>query len=280
MGLRLFIRKGVKLSLTEEGKVIFQHARNMFAYEKTLEDVIGRIGTLKQGSLQLGTARTYARYFIPHLISVFHSHYPRIEIDLDEGSSRDVLGNLLDLKNQIVIVADVENRPQAEFTTLCRDEVVLIVSTDHRLADKTEISIRELKDEPIIMREKGSGTRDIVMCLFSKYDIAPNVVMETGDVEMVKSLVQHGEGVSFMLRVALSSEPHDSRLRVVPLKGPPLFLEVCAAYLTKSVLSPAANAFLGILEDFVSREGVLNSLEKFIVKVHDTCQCGHGVQPA
>jgi DNA-binding transcriptional LysR family regulator len=282
LGLRLFIRKGAKLLLTEEGKVIFEHARNMFSYEKTLEEVIERISNLKLGSLRLGTARPYARYFIPHLINVFHSHYPHIEIDLDEGSSQDMLGNLVDLKNQIVIVADSGNRPQVEFTTLCRDEVVLIVSTDHRLARKTEISMRELKNEPIIMREKGSGTRDIVMCLFSKHDIVPNVVMETGDVEMVKSLVRHGEGVSFMLRVALSSDTLDSRLRVVPLEGPPLFLEISAAYLTKSLLSPPANAFLRILEDFVSREGVLNSLEKFIVKVHNTCRSCHraGIQPA
>jgi DNA-binding transcriptional LysR family regulator len=281
LGLRLFVRKGAKLALTEEGKVIFQHAQHVFNYEKTLEEVIDRITTLKQGSLQLGTARTYARYFLPHLISVYHSHYPRIEIDLDEGSSRDVLENLLDFKNQIVIVADVENRPQIEFITLCRDQVVLIVSADHRLADKTSISVQELSHEPIIMREPGSGTRDLVMCLFSKYDVAPNVVMETGDVEMIKLLVQHGEGVAFTLKVALSSEPLDGRLRVVPLQCPPLFLDVRAVYLAKSFLSPAARAFLGILEDFVDREGVLNSMEEFIVKVYDSRQYSsdHAVRP-
>ena len=266
-GLNLFVRKGSNLLLTDEGKIILGYAKKLFDCEKTLEDVIEGITNLNRGSFHVGTAKTYARYFMPHLISTFHRYYPRIEIKLDEGSSLDMLRNLADLKIQIAIVAWFEDIPDVGYLPLYREEVVFILSPDHRLADRTEISISELKDEPIIMRETGSGTRQLVNYVLSENNIVPNIMMESSDAEMVKLLVQHGEGVAFLVRAAVSTELLDGRLKAVPIKGASMFLEVCAAYLDSSPLSPAAIAFLRILEELVSREGVLGSLEEFVMKM-------------
>jgi DNA-binding transcriptional LysR family regulator len=89
--LKLFKKKGRKLHLTDEGKALFDYAENIFKYEKEILNVIDDMKELKRGDLRLGTTKTYARYFMPFLISGFRKAYPHIKIHLDEGSSRDMI---------------------------------------------------------------------------------------------------------------------------------------------------------------------------------------------
>ncbi|MBU0514614.1 MAG: LysR family transcriptional regulator [Proteobacteria bacterium] len=266
-GLNLFVRRGSHLLLTEEGKIIFEYARKIFDSEKTLEDVIDGITNLNRGSFHVGTAKTYARYFLPHLLSTFHKCYPGIDVKMDEGSSWGILRKLIDFQVQIAIVARFEDVPEVRYLPLYREEVVLIVSPEHRLAAKGEISLPDIEHDPLIMKETGSGTRKLINHIISESEFSPNIMMESSDAEMIKLLVRHGEGVSFLVRAAVSPELVDGRLKAVTIKGYPMWLEVCAGFLKGSSLSPAAKAFLRILEDVVSREGVLGSLEEFVLKV-------------
>jgi len=266
-GFKLFVRKGSTLHLTEEGRIIFEYARKVFDSEKTLEDIIDGITNLDRGSFHVGTAKTYARYFLPHLLSTFHKYYPGIDVKIDEGSSLSILRKLIDFKVQIAIVARLEEVPEVSYLPLYREEVVLILSPEHRLATKGEISLRRIEHDPLIMKETGSGTRYLIDHIIAQTAIIPNIMMESSDAEMIKLLVQHGEGISFLVRAAVSSELADGRLKAVTIKGYPMWLEVCAGYLKGSALSPAAKAFLRILEDVVSREGVSGDIEEFVQKI-------------
>jgi len=116
---------------------------------------------LKRGILRLGTTKTYARYFMAFLISSFHEAYPHIKIYLDEGSSLDMTNSLLDFGNELVIIAKIEENPDICFIPFSQEEMLVILSPNHKLAGKKTISIRDLAREPIIMKEKGSGTRKL-----------------------------------------------------------------------------------------------------------------------
>ena len=93
--LKLFKKKGGKLYLTEEGKTIYEYTRKIFEYENEIVTAVEEMKRLKRGTLLLGTARTYARHFIPFLISRFREAYPRIKIHLDEGSSAYMIQSLI-----------------------------------------------------------------------------------------------------------------------------------------------------------------------------------------
>jgi DNA-binding transcriptional LysR family regulator len=246
--LRLFKKRAGKLQLTDEGKVIYGHARKIFEQERTIEKAVEEMKGLKRGTLRLGTARTYARYFMPFLISRFRETHPHINIRLEEGSSLDMIRALVDLKAELAIVARAEDNPEICFEPFSREELILILPPAHPLAKEKTASLEVLAGQPIIMKEQGSGTRNLVDGLFEKNGFTPNVLMETSDAEMIKLLVQHGEGISFLARAAAAPEIREGRLVTLPMEGVTMFLDVSVGYLKNQPLSPPAQAFLDSLK--------------------------------
>ena len=253
-GLKLFKKKGRNLYLTDEGKTLFNYARKIFEYERRIEDAVVQMKELKKGSLRLGSARTYARYFMPFLLTGFRDAYPHIKIYFDEGSSQEMIHSLIDLKNEVVIIAKAEDHPNITFIPFSREELVLILPPDHHLADKDSIHFEQIAEVPIIMKDPGSGTRKLVDELFAENNCTPHILMETGDAEIIKLLVQHGEGISFLVKEAVAVELQEKKLVTVPLKRDSIFLDVSIAHLKKQPLSPPAQAFLKSLENLGTRK--------------------------
>ena len=253
-GLKLFKKKGRNLILTDEGKILFNYARKIFEYERKIEDAVGQMKELKKGSLRLGSARTYARYFMPFLLTGFRNAYPHIKIHFDEGSSMEMIHSLIELKNEVVIIAKVDDHSNIAFIPFSREELVLILPPNHHLANKDSIRFEQIAEAPIIMKDPGSGTRTLVDELFAKNNCTPNILMETGDAEIIKLLVQHGEGISFLVKEAVAVELREKKLVAIPLKGDPIFLDVSIAYLKKQPLSPPAQAFLESLENLGTKK--------------------------
>jgi DNA-binding transcriptional LysR family regulator len=269
-GLKLFKKKGRNLYLTDEGKILYNYAKKIFEYEKKIEEAVEELKELKQGNLRLGSARTYARYFMPFLLAGFRDAYPHIKIHLDEGSSLDMIHSLIDLKNDVVIIAKADDHPNVAFIPFSREELVLILPPNHRLANKGRISFEQVAEEPIIMKDPGSGTRKLVDELFAKNDCTPNILMETGDAEIIKLLVQHGEGISFLVKEAVAVELQEKKLASIPLRKHSIFLDVSIAYLKIQPLSPPAQAFLKSLESLGTKkmrfQGMGALMQKMLVQ--------------
>ncbi len=253
-GFKLFKKKGRSLHLTDEGRMLYNYAGKLFEYEKKIEDAVGQMKELKKGSLRLGSARTYARYFMPFLLTGFRNTYPQIKIHFDEGSSREMINSLVDLKNEVVIIAKADDHPHITFIPFSREELVLIVSPNHPLAGQGRISFERFAAEPVIMKDPGSGTRKLVDELYASKNRTPKILMETGDAEIIKLLVQHGEGISFLIKESVAVELREKKLASVPLKEKPIFLDVSIAHLKNQPLSPSARAFLKSLENLATKK--------------------------
>ena len=252
--LKLFKKKGRNIYLTDEGKTLYDYARKIFEWEKEIENLIDDMRDLKRGTLRLGVNKTYARYFMPFVITGFREAYPHIKINLDEGSSLDMIYSLVDLRNELAVIAKVGDHPNVCFIPFSQEEIILILAPDHPLATKTTLSVKELEEEPIIMKEAGSGTRLLVNKLFEASGLTPNILMETSNTEFIKQLVQRGEGLSFLVREAVAIELHEKKLTTVPIRGKRTFLDVSIAYLKNQTLSPAAQSFLDVLLRISSSE--------------------------
>ena len=105
---------------------------------------------------------------MPFLLTGFRDAYPHIKIHLDEGSSREMIQSLIELKNEVVIIAKADEQPNIAFIPFSREELVLILSPDHPLAHEKSIGFEQLAGEPIIMKDQGSGTRRLVDELFTQ----------------------------------------------------------------------------------------------------------------
>ncbi|MGD9055941.1 MAG: LysR family transcriptional regulator [Desulfobacterales bacterium] len=245
--LKLFKKKGRKIYLTDEGRSLYQYAVKIFKFEKEIEAVIDDMRELKRGVLSLGTTKAYARYFMPLMITTFHQNYPQIKIQLNEGSSLDMIYGLLDFKIEVAIIAKAEDHPEVHFFPFSQEEMAVIVAPGHPLTKKKKITFADLANLPFIMKENGSGTRKLVEELFEMEGCTPNILMETSNTEFIKQLVQRGEGVSFVVKEAVAAELKEKKLTAVPLRGPKVYLGVSIAYLKEQVLSPPARAFVDTL---------------------------------
>jgi DNA-binding transcriptional LysR family regulator len=260
--LKLFKKKGRSLYLSEEGSALYEYAKRIFEYEKEVEDAIEEMRKLKRGTLRLGTSKAYARYFMPFLITSFHEAFPHIKVHLDEGSSMDILRSLLDLKNEVAVIARVEEDPNVTFVPFKRDELILILAPTHSFARKKSVSVEELVQEPMIMKEMGSGTRKQVNDLFGRKGLTPNVLMETSNTEFIKQLVQRGEGISFLVEESVAVEIREKRLATVPVAGESPCLDVSIAYLKDQHLSHPAKAFVDMLQKMATKNPQPGGLQK------------------
>jgi len=262
--LRLFKKRGRKIYLTDEGKILYEYTKKVFEYEKEIEDAIEDMRELKVGILRLGTTKTYARSYMPSFISKFMQSYPHIRIHLDEGSSLQMANSLLDLQNEIVIVAKVEDNPQIGFFPFCQEEIVDLLPPDHHLAQRESITMNELSKEPIIMKEAGSGTRKALDDAFAQKGIVPNIFMETNNTDFIKQLVLRGDGISFLVRAAISKELAEKKFVTIPIEDCKILTDVNIAYLNNQHLSTPARAFLDILENLSSEGTTLESISSLV----------------
>jgi DNA-binding transcriptional LysR family regulator len=264
--LKLFKKKGRSLYLSDEGSTLYEYTRRIFEYEREVEDVIEEMRKLKRGTLRLGTSKAYARYFMPFLISSFHEAFPHIKVHLDEGSSMDILRSLLELKNEVAVIAKVEEDPNVTFLPFKRDELILILAPTHSLSKKKSLSVEELVHEPMIMKEMGSGTRKQVNELFNRKGLSPNVLMETSNTEFIKQLVQRGEGISFLVEESVAVEIREKRLATVPVAGEKPFLDVSIAYLKDQHLSHPARAFVEMLKKMATKGPQTGGMQKVMAE--------------
>lgn len=252
--LTLFRKKGRNLYLTYEGRILYDHVCKIFEYEKTIEKAINGMLKLTEGMLRIGTTKTYARFLMPSLISHFLKVYPNIKITVNEGTSQDMILDLLQFKNDVAVVSKVINKEEVSFTPFRREELLLILSPAHPLAAYKSISFEQLAKEPILMKESGSGTRLAVNELFEANNCVPNILMESGNIELIKQLVMQGEGVTFLVGVGVTQEISDKKLATVQIKGYRPSIDVYIGYLKNQPLSPPAQALVDMLEQLCTND--------------------------
>lgn len=229
--LKLFYKKRKEIFLADEGKKILVYATQIFEMERQLEEVIIGLKNLKHGALRIGTTKTYARWFISPLLTGFQKKFPNVILDLDEGSSLEMLKSLAEFKNSIAIVAKLENDPDIRFIPLMLEDIVLIASPDHLLAKKSPILFSDLKNIPVVMKEKGSGTRKLIDESFDQEDIKPTIFAQTSNMEFIKQMVRMNKAVSFVVRGAVENELSKGELRSIPIENKKLALKIYFAYM-------------------------------------------------
>jgi len=135
-----------------------------------------------------------------------------------------------------------------EFHPFRKEKVVLITAPNHPFAQTEGIEFRDLESQLIVMKEVGSGTHALIRGIFESHGMTPNILLETSNQEFIKEMVERGEGVAFLVRSAIQEDLASGRICSVPLLGQELSFQVHIAHLKDADLSPAAQAFLDILE--------------------------------
>jgi len=180
---------------------------------------------------------------VPALIGRFLKIHPGVAVSLSVGNNAFVETRVIQGKADLGIVAsEPTDRPRFEVHALAGDEIVMVVSPQHAWARRAAVNFRDLAEERLIWREKGSGTRRRLEREFQKAGVSPPHVLEVSSVDALKSMVQAGLGVSFVSRHAIDEELRSGALVAVAIGEKRLQRTWCLLILAHGTLAPAAAA--------------------------------------
>lgn len=246
VGLPLFEQIGKRLYLTEAGKELLSTAQDMFERLENFEMKIADLKGIRRGRLRIG-AITTTKYFVPRLLGSFCRQHPDIDVALEIANHQQLQRRMLENQDDLYILSQFPKDLDLCAQPFLDNPLVVVAPKDHPLAQKRNIRIKSLNDEPFVMREQGSGTRAAVQQLFAKYQVSVNVKLEMGSNEAIKQAIAGGLGISVLSQHTLISEGLTGELTVLDVQHFPIERHWYVAYLSGKQLSVIAQAFLDYL---------------------------------
>jgi DNA-binding transcriptional LysR family regulator len=248
LDIQLFRKFGNELQLTDAGTALFGYAERIFLIVGELEHALKSWGDLNRGSLTIGTTRSFARHLMPELLSRFQERFPTVRVSLKVGSSQEIADGLMVFKYDLGIIGRLPGLSKLKVVPYNREEFCLVVSPQHRFAKKKSVSLRDLINEPIIIRESGSGSRHAILSMLNSYDVKPSVLVEAGSVEFIKEYIIKGHGISFLYKPEVELEAKMGLLQPFDVEEGPILVQTDIVYPIEAELSPPALDFLRLIE--------------------------------
>jgi DNA-binding transcriptional LysR family regulator len=245
LGLPLLERRARGVLVTDAGERLAAHARAIFVHERLAEDALGELRGLRRGRLALGASSTIGIYMLPPLLGAYRRRYPGIELFLDIGNTQQIVAHLHEHRLDVAYVEGPVADTALERAPWREDELVAIAAPDHPLASRP-IAARDLGGAPFVLREAGSGTREVMEQALAERGIAVQVVMELGSTEAVKQAVAAGLGISIVSRFAIQLELALGRLTVLPLADMTIRRQLTRLHLSERPVSRALVAWLEV----------------------------------
>ena len=215
----LFIRFGRRIQITPTGETLLQLSHRVFADIRDTSESILDTKKKLTGTLRLVGGMTVCLYVFPSLLKEFRRQHPDVDIKVITGGTprliRQLRSGTADLGLLTLPVDD--NALVAE--PVIREELLLVTPGGHRLAGSKVVSPSALVRQPFILFESGSNTRRVIDEFFVRADIKPRVVAETENVEIIKSMVASGLGISIVPFQSVAREARGGSLSVARIQG-------------------------------------------------------------
>jgi DNA-binding transcriptional LysR family regulator len=251
IGLPLVEQLGKRLYLTEAGKEVLMASQEITDRLNQLESSLNELKGLEKGHLSLATTTT-AKYFVPRLLGAFHHQHPAIELSLNITNQEQVLERLSRNEDDLYFTGRPPQDLDIELRPVLPNPLVVVAASNHPLAqEKKVISLKRIAEEPMIMREVGSGTRAIVEQFFAENRLDLNVIMEMSSNEAIKQGIFGGLGISVLSLHTLSFAVAGGALTCLNVEGFPIQRRWYVVYPKTKQLSLAAQTFL----DFLLNDG-------------------------
>jgi len=205
-GARLFHRLGNRVELTDAGRILADYAERMAVLTEEARRVLTEMAGLQRGYLRLGASTTPGLYLLPEVLARFQGRYPGVEATLAIFNSAAVVRRVLTAEFDLGFVGAPAEAPGLQVRPFAEDEIVLIVPPGHALARSSGLAPELFAGATLLLREVGSGTRQLIEAHLAQLGIQPRRVMELPGCEAVKRGVAAGLGVSFVSRRSVTLE--------------------------------------------------------------------------
>lgn len=211
---KLFIYEGKTLKLTEQGVMLQAFAMTMRADSEKLKTNMTFLNQSRY-PLNFGATLTIGEYTMPPILKSIMENFPNIHITMTVENTEILLTKLREGKIDFALLEGFFHSTEYHAKTLSKEKFIPICSPQSSLAGRS-IQIADILEERIILREKGSGTRDIFEQLLGEYNLKTDHfsrICEIGNMSAIKQLVQANAGISFVYAEAVKEELKKGTIR-------------------------------------------------------------------
>ncbi len=247
LGLHLFARSGRGIVLTPAGQEFLNYTDRLLTRLAETISVVHEIHTLRRGSVAIGASISAGTYVVPPLLGSFHARNPQIHVTLLVAHRHSIEEGLLAHRIDLGVMSFIERRERFIVELLGPYELLVVASPFHRLVGRSTVSLRDLQEETLLMREPESVTRLATELQFAQAGVPIPASLELGNIEATKEGVAAGLGIAVLPRESVALELASGDLVVLDVQGFPLQRQWYIVHVRDRRLSLAANALRQLL---------------------------------
>jgi LysR family transcriptional regulator, low CO2-responsive transcriptional regulator len=254
----LFRREAGRVSLTDAGRRLHGYARRILDLTAEARTAVTGTPGSVTGDLCLAASSVPGEHLLPALLVAFRKRYPAVRVRVTVSDTDAVVHEVEQGTAHLGLVGDRGGGPHLEFRRFDSDELVLVVPTDHPWRRRKRVKAADLLAQPLIQRERGSGSRHILERSLERIGIAAdslNVVLELGSSEAIAAAVLEGLGAAVISARAIQKEVDAGRLHLLRIEGLTLERDLFVVRDRRRALSAAAQAFFTLLRSDPARAG-------------------------
>ena len=220
--IKLFDRNGTKISLTQAGEVLLQYTNQLFALYSNMEFELNSLNQSHTGKLRIGASTTIAQYVLPPLLADFHKKFRDIKVSLTINNTEQIEQALQNKDIDFGIIEGQSKKTLFKYTEFLNDEIVLIANIQHPLAKKEMITMDELPKIPLLLREPGSRTLEVIVHALKPFGIKISQLqseMQLGSTESIKSYLLHSNCMAFLSIYSILKELKNKEVAIIDVNG-------------------------------------------------------------
>ncbi|HEY0828249.1 MAG TPA: selenium metabolism-associated LysR family transcriptional regulator [Bacilli bacterium] len=251
-GTKLFNRSTKKVELSESGRALMPFAHRSIELIKETDLAMSKFTYMLQGRLHLGASLTFGEYILPRFLGPFGIEYPHISISMKVMNTTEILDDILGHQLNFGLVEAPVQHADLHTEPILKDELKLIIPAKHPLNAFKTCPIEEVLKYPFVLREQGSGTRQVMEDELKNKGIDSDrmkIVMELGSTGAVKSAVEAGLGITILSQSSVKHEVALGLLHIKNIEGIAFTRHFYAIYLNSTLLPIPAVTFLTFLRE-------------------------------
>ncbi len=220
-GVKFIKKEGRHLKLTEEGKILLEYAKEMYAISQRMEEKLKDSSSIIRRH-RIGATMTIGGYVLPSILGKYKNVNNNINITLHVDNTNIILKKLIDREIELAIVEGPFDKKKFKFKKFKDDELILAASSNHDFASRKSVELEEVLEGNLLLREQGSGTREIFESELIRRGYSPDTInahMEVGSITSLVSLVEYNAGYTIISREAIQRELEQGTIVVVPINN-------------------------------------------------------------
>lgn len=219
---RLFERKGSMIQLTSAGEILYRYANQILQLYEEANFEIATLQAKHSGRLRLEASTTVGQYLIAPILAKYYQKYPQVELSLLNGNTEKVENAVLSHEIDLGIVEGKKHHASLKYVDFMDDELVLVAHTKHRLGAIGSLTLEQLPHTPLVLRERGSGTLEVIESALKEQGIKGSslqIIMHLGSTESIKSFLEHANCAAFLPVRAIQQELLTGQLKVITIQN-------------------------------------------------------------